>query len=81
MRRALGKQPFVIATGTLSPAGIGVVAGGFGQHGIVLDPLLVLGKINHALPIVHAPKSKSAPGVPARARSRVNAGTFYSAPS
>lgn len=68
MRRALGKQPFVIAAGTLSPARIGVVAGGFGQHGSVVDPLLVLGKINHSLPIIHATKSRSARGERQRAR-------------
>ncbi len=62
MRRALGKQPFVIAAGAFSPARIGVIPGGFGQHRSVVDPLLVLRKINYPLPIIHAPKSRSAPG-------------------
>ena len=55
MRRALGKQPFVVATGALAPAGIGVIASGLRQHGRIIDPLLLLGKINHPVPIIHAP--------------------------
>ena len=62
VRRALGQQPFVVAAGTLSPARIGVIASGLRQHGRIIDPLLLLGKINHPVPIVHAPKSRSALG-------------------
>jgi hypothetical protein len=53
VRRALGEEAFVVVEGALAPAGIGVVAGGLGQYGSVVNPVLVAGEVDQALVTVH----------------------------
>jgi hypothetical protein len=53
VRRALGKQPFVVVAGALAPAGVCVIAGGLREHWRVVYPLLVAREINQPFTIVH----------------------------